>query len=79
MSGLRNKKGKGREPKNRYIIGQNIKSVRISRTNPTSLLASDSNTDPSLILLFRTVCGTVALFLFVSEIEGAYVRYRSGD
>ena len=66
----------GRAQKNQYIVGQNIKSVRISRRNPTSLLASDSNSDPPLILLFRTVCDTVALFLFVSEIVGAYVRHK---
>lgn len=37
---------------------------------------SDSNSDPPHVLLFRTVCDTVALFLFVSEMVGAYFRHR---
>lgn len=42
----------------------------------TLLILLGSNSEPPLILLFRSVCDTVGLFLFVIKILDAYVRHQ---
>ena len=78
------KKGKGMVLKNQYIIGQNIKSVRISCRNPTSLLAMVGfepwasplfySSEPYAIPL-RYSCLLVKWKALMSDIEGGFIHF----